>query len=65
MAGISIFYIILGKFRPKKMPCPIILFEIAKNLKIRLDHSVISLILAVYLWVESVGKFLLNGQEIV
>ena len=39
VADASIFGIIIGKFRHKKKPCPIILIEIDKGLKIDFYHT--------------------------
>ena len=64
MANASILGIILGKLRYKNKPCPIILFKVDKNPKIGLNFAILSLGLAVCLWVEGSRKFLLYIKKI-
>ena len=51
MAGASTFGIIIDKLCYKKKLCPIILLEIDKNLEVSFYYTILSLNLAVRLWV--------------
>ena len=64
MADASILGIIVGKLCYKKKPCPIILLKIDKNLEIGFYCTIVSLNLAICLWVEGGRKSLLDAEEI-
>ena len=64
MAGTSIFGIIISKFRYKKKPCPVILFEIDKGSKVGFHCTILLFGLTVCLWVEGGEESPLNAKKI-
>ena len=64
MLGASIYSIIIGKLCHEKKPCPIILLEMNKSLKVRFHYTILSFGLAVHLWVEGNEESLLYSSEI-
>ena len=64
MAGISIFNIIIGKFRYKKKLCLVILFQIDKNSKVSFYYTILPFDLTVCLWVKGGKQFPFDPKEI-
>ena len=64
VAGAGILGIVVSKLRHKKKPCPIILLKNDKGLKIGFYCTILSLSLAVYLWVKSDRESPLDAKEI-
>ena len=64
MATTSIFGIILGKLRHKKKPYLIILLKVNEGLKINFYHTILHFGLIVRLWIEGIGQFPLDAEEI-
>ena len=63
VASASIFGIIISKFRHKKKPCLVILFEIDKSSKISFYYTILLFNLIVCLWIKGGGKSLLDAKE--
>ena len=61
MASASIYGIMIGKFRHKKKPCLIILIKVDSSLKLGFHYAILSLGLALYLWIKGIGEFLLDA----
>ena len=64
VVGAGVLGIIVGKLYHRKKLCPIILFEIDKKLKVGFNCTILPLSLAICLWVEGNGEFLLDALEI-
>ena len=65
MANANIFDIIISEFYYKKKPYLVILFETDKNSKISFYYTILLFDLAVHLWIEGSGEFLLDAKKIV
>lgn len=65
MASIRIYYVIVHKFGHKQEPCPIILLQIDEYTKISLYYTVLSLSLAICLWIKCSEELLLNIKKVV
>ena len=61
MTGAGVFGIVVGKLRYKKEPCPIILLEVDKDLKVDFYFTILPFSLPVYLVVESGGESSLDA----
>lgn len=57
-------YIIVYKYGHKKEFYLVIMLIVDKNLEINLYYTILSLSLAIFLWVKDNRKFLLNTKEI-
>ena len=64
VAGAGILGIVVSELRHGKKSCPIILLEVDEGLEVGFHRTILSLSLAVYLWVESRGEFPLDAKEI-
>ena len=65
MSGACVFCIIMNKLGYWQDPCPVILLEVDKDLKIPLHGIVLPLDLSVYLRIEGGRKLLLDTKEVV
>ena len=65
VANVSIFGIIIGKLRHKKKLCPIILFEVDKDLKISFHCGILSFGLTIQLWVKGSRESLFDAKKII
>ena len=65
MVNTNIFGIIINKFYYKKKLYLIILFKVNKYLKISFYYTILSLDLAIYLWLKDDKRFLFNIKKIV
>ena len=64
MAGAGILGIVVGKFRYKKKPYPIILLKVDKGSEVGFHCTILLLSLTVRLRVEGNGEFPLDAEEI-
>ena len=64
MASTGILGVVVGKFRYKKKPCPIILLEVNKGLEVSFHCTILPFRLAIRLRVEGNGEFSLDAKEI-
>ena len=64
VASTGILGVVVDKFRYRKKPCPIILFEIDKGLTVGFYYTILPFGLTVHLWVEGGEESSLNAKEI-
>ena len=64
VANAGILGIVVSKLCHGKKPYPIILLEVDKGSEVGFYRTILSLSLAVRLWVEGGGESLLNAEEI-